>query len=72
MRENEHRGCGVNVEVEEFDGRADEACEQHPAGEFTAAWLNALSFGDRMVVASVIIMVPDMDVVPSWEADCTS
>ncbi|MNW03493.1 hypothetical protein D3C71_1994360 [compost metagenome] len=38
------------------------------AGEFTAGVCNALSFGDREVVASVIVVVPDVDVMPSWEA----
>ncbi len=25
-----HRRCGVDIKVEEFDGRADQACEQYP------------------------------------------
>jgi hypothetical protein len=37
LREHQHRGGGVDVEVEEFDGGADQACEQD--GRRLVAWM---------------------------------
>jgi hypothetical protein len=31
LREHQHRGSGINVEIEELDRRADQAREQHPS-----------------------------------------